>query len=71
MHEVEETKISKYLGLSFKVSLGIIALSIFCAFIDWSVFNERYRNLVRPLGILGLVGFGLSILSTLVLRNRL
>jgi hypothetical protein len=65
------SQISKYLKLLFKVSLGMLFAVFLFVLFDWYFFNEQHKEFIKPLGLIGLVGFGLGIILTLLFRKRL
>ena len=62
---------SKYLKLLFNVSLGMLFVAFIFVLIDWYFFNEQHKALIKPVGLIGLVGFGLGVVLTLLFRKRL
>ncbi|MDP5144237.1 hypothetical protein ORJ00_15930 [Rheinheimera baltica] len=71
MTKQDDSSIAKNLMLLFNASLGILAMSILFVLIDWYFFDEQHREFIKPIGILGLVGFGVAMFATLLLREKL
>ena len=71
MTKQDDSLIAKNLMLLFNASLGILAMSILFVLIDWYFFDEQHREFIKPIGILGLVGFGVAMFATLLLREKL
>jgi len=71
MSNQDDSSIAKYLMLLFNTSLGLLAVSCLFVLIDWYFFEEQHKELIKPIGILGLAGFGVGIFATLLLRKKL
>lgn len=71
MSKQDYSPIAKNLLLLFNASLVILAVSILLAFVDWYFFDEQHREFIKPIGILGLVTFGVALAATLLLRKKL
>ncbi len=57
--------------LLFNLSLGIMAFAFLFVLVDWYFFEEQHKEFIRPFGIASLVGFGVGIVATLLLINKL
>ena len=71
MLDKDVSQTSKYLKLLFNVSLGMLFAAFIFVLIDWYFFNEQHKEFIKPFGILGLVGFGIGVVFTLLFRKRL
>lgn len=71
MLDKDVSQTSKYLKLLFNVSLGILFTAFIFVLIDWCFFNEQHKEFIKPIALIGLVGFGLGIVFTLLFRKRL
>jgi hypothetical protein len=65
------SQISKYLKLLFNTSLGILFAVFIFVLIDWYFFNEQHKEFIKPIGLIGIAGFGLGVVFTLLFRKRL
>ena len=71
MSKMDDSKAFKYLMLLFKTSLAVLVLALLLALMDWFFLDDQFRGVIRPIGIAGLIGFGVGVISTLLLRNKL
>ena len=71
MLDKDVSKTSKNLKLLSNVSLGLLLTAFLFALMDWYFLDEQYKEFIKPIGIIGLVGFGLGVVCTLLFRKRL
>ncbi len=71
MLDKDLSQTSKYLKLLFNTSLGILFAAFVFVLVDWYFFNEQHKEFIKLIGLIGLAGFGIGIVFTLLLRKRL
>ena len=71
MSNKDDSTVSKYLMLLFNVSLGMMIFAFLFVLVDWYFFDEQHKEFIRPFGTASLVGFGIGVVATLLLRDKL
>ena len=71
MLDKDVSQTSKYLKLLFNISLGMLFTVFLFVLFDWYFFDEQHKEFIKPFGLIGLVGFGLGVVLTLLFRKRL
>ena len=61
MLDKDVSQTSKNLKLLFNVSMGMLFAAFIFVLIDWYFFNEQHKEFIKPIGLIGLVGFGLGV----------
>tara|TARA_R110000787_G_scaffold4832_1_gene18397 strand:- start:404 stop:643 length:240 start_codon:yes stop_codon:yes gene_type:complete len=61
---------SKYLKLLFNISFGMLFTAVIFVLIDRYFLNEQYKEFIKPIGLIGLLAFGLGVVLMLLLLFR-